>query len=951
MNVELYPFQIKALKNIRLKSAEAMGGYMRTHTPQIVSYTAPTGAGKTIIISALIESVLFGDEIYPDQADAIFVWLSDSPELNEQSRKKIEQKADKIRIGQCVMVKDESFDQEQLDDGHIYFINTQKLGKSSNLTKHGDGRQYTIWETLANTARNKSNRLYFIIDEAHRGMQGRDAGKATSIMQKFIKGSPEDKLPPMPVIIGMTATSERFHNLVGLTTSTVQYYVTTPDEVRSSGLLKEKIIITYPDTVNNEMAVLQAAADEWKNKWDHWFQYCEEQHYAHVYPIFLIQVLNSTNGKGISDTNLYDCLQKIEERTGFHFTEGQVVHAFGDKTTAIDVGGLPVRYVEPSRIADDRAIRIVFFKESLSTGWDCPRAETMMSFRRAVDSTYIAQLLGRMIRTPMQSHIKVDETLNDVHLYLPFFDSATVKTVIKSLQDTEGGSIPTEIEEEAYGAEKQVVYTTQPNYSQPVRPFIRKTPEGQITLEDVLSGNTAIDTKRTSQPVEINTTTTDKPITDSIPTSIQPITSTPEAQPQTVSENPVEPIPAAQNNAIVFPGDPTEQEILNPGFDRNEVLRAINDAGLLTYDVRRTKITNYLTSAFKLARLLARTRTYDNATEEIYNDLIEIIHKYVIKLKAEGIYEELVDKVKQFKLNTQVFDVFGETVDNYLIHDMFSTTDSDIDRQFRLAENRLGSEGIGQMYGRHYGTIEHPGQYMLDVIMFAGNNECLEQIDEYAKKKFHELNDAFRSQMVRLPDKYQREYDNIVSNGDVISKHNFRLPQTITFERAENGKAYTNHLFVDNSGTAKFKLNTWEELVIEEEAKASDFICWLRNPPRKSWSLCLPYDINGEKERMYPDFIIVRKDGVCGYVFDVLEPHNPTYNDNLPKAKGLADYARQDNNVARVQMIRVVTYMGKPKIVRLDMAKSAVREEVKRAVSSTELDHIFDNFGYTNTND
>ena len=59
------------------------------------------------------------------------------------------------------------------------------------------------------------------------------------------------------------------------------------------------------------------------------------------------------------------------------------------------------------RERDDRNIKVVFFKENLSTGWDCPRAETMMSFRRATDSTYIAQLLGRMIRTPMQMRITV----------------------------------------------------------------------------------------------------------------------------------------------------------------------------------------------------------------------------------------------------------------------------------------------------------------------------------------------------------------------------------------------------------------------------------------------------------------------------------------------------------------------------------------------------------------
>ena len=63
----------------------------------------------------------------------------------------------------------------------------------------------------------------------------------------------------------------------------------------------------------------------------------------------------------------------------------------------------------------------------------------MMSFRRAVDATYIAQLLGRMVRTPLQRRVESDESLNDVHLYLPFFDRDTVENVIAAFKDEEGG--------------------------------------------------------------------------------------------------------------------------------------------------------------------------------------------------------------------------------------------------------------------------------------------------------------------------------------------------------------------------------------------------------------------------------------------------------------------------------------------------------------------------------
>ena len=157
-----------------------------------------------------------------------------------------------------------------------------------------------------------------------------------------------------------------------------------------------------------------------------------------------------------SDTNLDDVIAQIEERLGARFQEHEVVHTFGS-TAALEINGLPVHHVEPSDITSDKRIRVVLFKENLSTGWDCPRAETMMSFRRAEDATYIAQLLGRMVRTPLQCHIQVDDYLNDVRLFLPYFNRATVKNVIDELQNTEGGDIPTVIDEESL---EQPVYVS-----------------------------------------------------------------------------------------------------------------------------------------------------------------------------------------------------------------------------------------------------------------------------------------------------------------------------------------------------------------------------------------------------------------------------------------------------------------------------------------------------------
>ena len=955
MKVELFPFQERALSDIRMKTAEAMRSYHRTYTSQVVSFTAPTGTGKTIIMAALIESILFGDENYTDQQNAIIVWLSDSPQLNEQSKLKIDGKADKIRLSQCITISEDSFDQEMFEDGHIYFLNTQKLSKTSNLTKNGDSRTYTIWETLANTVQEKSDRLYFIIDEAHRGMHGREAGRVTTIMQKFLKGSNEDGIPAMPVIIGMSATMQRFNKLVEGTSSTIHKTIVTAEAVRASGLLKDRIIITYPedDTVNKDMAILQAAADDWKEKCGHWIQYCREQHYAYVNPVFIIQVLNGRGNK-LTDTDLSDCLRKIEERIGVKFVDGQVVHTFGQTTSAIEVNGLHIRYEEPSRISDDKNIRVVFFKENLTTGWDCPRAETMMSFKHANDATYIAQLLGRMVRTPMQMHIQVDDVLNDVHLYLPYFSKDTVKKIVEELQNSEGGEITTDIYGESINNRTFVTLTVKKSHKKSVDDF----GEGSLFVDD------NVDTEDVGSGEQKESKANDS--TDSISFLQAGPASTiggaenqeknrAERRESTVPETSSSSYPesdAHNQQTEAMMGKAAAPETSEDLFDREAIMKFINKSGLLSYHVRAVRTNDYLQSLFKMGHFLTMNAFHRESIREIQTEIAQLIHDYVEGLKKCGRYDGLVQKVKQFKLSIQIFDAFGQTIDNYAVHDLFTTTDSDIDRQIQLAERKLGGEGVGKFYVNKFaeGTDY---SVKVDVILFAANDECMNQLHSYAKDRFHELDDKYRRKIaVKDSDKIQRQYDAIVSCGDAVSKHNFRLPESIQVPNESGGREYKHHLFVNqNTGTAKIKLNTWERAVIEEEECREDFVCWIRNPSRGSWALCISYQLNGETKPTYPDFIVVRKDEETEYVMDLLEPHDPTRDDNIGKAKGFAEYARENPGIGRIQLIRMSKdAAGNERFRRLDMAKSAVRDKILQAMTPEELNHIFDTDGFFDSN-
>ena len=219
-------------------------------------------------------------------------------------------------------------------------------------------------------------------------------------------------------------------------------------------------------------------------------------------------------------------------------------------------------------------------------------------------------------------------------------------------------------------------------------------------------------------------------------------------------------------------------------------------------------------------------------------------------------------------------------------------------------------------------------------------------MNEYAEKKFHELNDQYRKYIALKPEKCRKQYSDIVADGDEISKHNFTLPETISAKVEVNGTEFYDHLFANPSGVARIKLNGWEAAVLEEEQKRADYVCWLRNPPSQSWSLCIPYEMDGKCRKLYPDFIIVRKDPEIGYIVDILEPHNPDFKDNLGKAKGLAVYASNEPRMERIQLIRIgKDAAGNNRFKRLNLAKGIVRNKVIAAINTDELDHIFDTDG------
>lgn len=430
MKFQLTGYQGDAASAVVGALDEAGERFGKTGKLTAIALSAPTGAGKTVIATAVIERLFYGDDTTEPNPNLTVLWVTDDPSLNVQTKRKMLLSSSHIKAGQLVTV-DQTFDQKVLDRNKVYFVHIQQLGRgATGYVQVGDKRQYSLWDTIGNSIARFGKDFLLIVDEAHRGTGPRPGGGKT-ISARLMDGA-GGRFPPAPIVLGISATPQRFADAISKTGQrTLEPVTVDPESVRESGLIKDTLRIKHPtETQPGDSTLLELAVGDLKAYDDLWRKYSMEQDEPLVRPALVIQVRPKA-----SEKDLGSILDTI--RSAWSVLDSKAVgHCFQEHTT-LTVGPRSIRYVAPQDIQDDPHLRVVLFKEALTTGWDCPRAEVMISLRPAQDYTYIAQLIGRMVRTPLARRIATDDVLNTVALYLPYFDDAHVTEVVKGLQSDE----------------------------------------------------------------------------------------------------------------------------------------------------------------------------------------------------------------------------------------------------------------------------------------------------------------------------------------------------------------------------------------------------------------------------------------------------------------------------------------------------------------------------------
>jgi type III restriction enzyme len=673
---------------------------------------------------------------------------------------------------------------------------------------------------VAKTIARSPQDFVLIIDEAHRGASATDRNRKT-IMQKFITGSPVDGLPPVPLVLGMSATPHRFTELLGSTNRTQRPINIDPEEVRASGLLKDLILVHNPTTnIAGDLTLLEEAARTWKRFTKEWDDYCtKEKEKETVRPILVVQVEDGKEGI-LTRTPLEDVVRVIERQTG-PLAVNEIVHCFQD-SAELSIGGKIVRKLEASRIQDSPDAKVVLFKTALSTGWDCPRAEVMMSFRTAEDPTSIAQLVGRMVRTPLARRIGTNEVLDTVELFLPHYNREAVEKVLEGLRNpTDGPVMRVELSAETYGR----------------NPAFAKVFEHLETL-------------------------------------------------------------------------PTYNVSRVPRM--TEVKRALRLAGLLMHEGLNQDADEEMRDTF-LKKLRAMRDQYAKS-----------ISDWGSVLREGGEIE-----VEALKVVTGSMTIDTSTTTRLTL------SEENIEQLFDAAGRLLAAgEGLHRSYWKKFHDHDKPNDAKLELIAILRQIESMPALEKYAREQFDAWWAKHYPQIKKLPAAVRQRFFALVHASGKAAVQDWELPEQIVEKK--QGSALEKHLFCDAGGRFFADLNSWESGLLEAEMQRSDFVCWLRNVDRRDYAFCVPYEMGGIKP-FFPDFAVVRKAGK-GFIVDILEPHNDSYVDALPKAIGLAKFAEEHHE----EFGRLIFARKKGANWEFaDMCDKATREKTLKMQSGSDIDGVF----------
>lgn len=369
MKLKTFDFQKRAIKELfnYLKF-----NIQNNKQEQTFLLQAPTGSGKTIIMSQFVNNLK--ENLREDglNKDFSYIWLSiGDGGLEAQSQDKFNKYASSIKT----LSFEDLINNKELNKNEIAFINWEKIVNKSN--KHGiesEGDKTNIKDVLFNT----QVPIILMIDESHRSSHTKKAEKIKSFVSPFLT-------------VNMTATP--------LKNMDYDYRVEISEkEVAEVGVIKKETLVNpIRESKEKKYGVRKTLLEEAIYKRRELKELYEDQG-SNVNPLCIIQLENNNKKlkEDIIDILNLNGISTVNNRLAIWLSNEKV-----NKENLEEL---------------DNKVDFLIFKQAVATGWDCPRSQILVKFRTTKSESFEKQVIGRIFRMPELKFYPY-EALNKAYIY------------------------------------------------------------------------------------------------------------------------------------------------------------------------------------------------------------------------------------------------------------------------------------------------------------------------------------------------------------------------------------------------------------------------------------------------------------------------------------------------------------------------------------------------------
>lgn len=345
--------------------------------------TAPTGSGKTVLVSRFIVDYL------DENPNTVFLWLCPGAGgLERQSQDTFNAVTSGIQDGDVY-----DFISDTNPKGKVFFINWDKINKKSNIVLREGEHKDLMSRVLA--CHNSNIDIFMLIDEEH---------KYQKTANEYIAN-----IQPLHVL-RISATP---------TTKGDASEVIPDDEVIAAGLIAQSISINEGvsaaiqdnNNLDDDLLLLELADKKRKEIQEEY-----DKLGLKIRPLVLIQFPNGSE-------EWIDRVKKALSDMGYSENSGLVTSWFsGDHPDDVEqIRDLNGNYA------------FLLFKQAIATGWDCPRAKILVKLREGGTEAFNIQTVGRIRRMPQRKHYD-NAVLDQCYLYT--LDSQFNEGLTNSISDS-----------------------------------------------------------------------------------------------------------------------------------------------------------------------------------------------------------------------------------------------------------------------------------------------------------------------------------------------------------------------------------------------------------------------------------------------------------------------------------------------------------------------------------